>query len=74
MKELYLLVLTVAAVCNSIPSQGQYVVKAYFLSDYIRTVFSYMTNHMLCYYSLSPAHCYVASWEDSRIRREVFNR
>ena len=60
-KELYLLVLSVAAVCNSIQSLDPKVVKACFLSDYRD-----------CVYSLSPAHFRVASWEDGQIGREVF--
>ena len=36
------------------------------------TVFIYMSCHVLCYYKLSPAHCCVASWENSQIRSEVF--
>ena len=32
-----------------------------------------MTCHVLRYYRLSPAHCRVASWEDGRIGREVYN-
>ena len=70
-KELYLLVLSVAAACNRIPSLGRYVVKAYFFPT-IGTVFIYMTCNVLCYDQISPAHCCFALWEDSWIGREVF--